>query len=112
MGNVLLRQITLAIATVLGSLLNLYWWIVLIAVLLTWVNPDPYNPVVRFLRSVTEPVFYQVRRRLPFIVVSGMDLSPIVVMLGIYVLQTVVVEPLREFAFTLHAAAIGRVLAG
>jgi hypothetical protein len=57
--------IALTLAMVLGSLLNLYWWIVFVAVLITWVNPDPYNPVVRFLRGVTEPVFYQVRRRLP-----------------------------------------------
>ena len=70
MGNVLLRQITLAIAVVLSSLLWLYWWIVIIAVLLTWVNPDPYNPIVRFLRSVTEPVFYRVRRAMPFVVVG------------------------------------------
>ena len=107
MGNVLLRQITIAIATVLGSLLNLYWWIVLIAVLLTWVNPDPYNPIVRFLRGVTEPVFYQVRRRLPFVVLGGWDLSPIVVMLGIVVLQIVVVESLRAFAYRLDVAALG-----
>ena len=46
-------------------------FIVLIAVLLTWVNPEPYNPIVRFLRSVTEPVFYQVRRRMPFVVIGG-----------------------------------------
>lgn len=109
MGNVLLRQVTIAIATVLGSLLNLYWWIVLIAVLLTWVNPDPYNPVVRFLRGVTDPVFYQVRRRLPFVVIGGWDLSPIVVMLGIAVLQIVVVDSLRAFAYRLDLAALGAV---
>src|SRR5262249_54095560 len=107
MGNVLLRQITIAIATVLGTLLNLYWWIVLIAVLLTWVNPDPYNPIVRFLRGVTEPVFYQVRRRMPFVIVGGWDLSPIVVMLGIAVLQIVVVVSLRAFAYRLDLAALG-----
>jgi YggT family protein len=111
MGNVFLRQITIAIATVLSSLLTLYWWIVLIAVLLTWVNPDPYNPIVRFLRSVTEPVFYQVRRRLPFVIVGGLDLSPIVVMLAIMVLQIVVVDSLRAFAYRLDLASLG-VLAG
>jgi len=107
MGTVLLRQVTIAIATVLGSLLNLYWWIVFVAVLLTWVNPDPYNPIVRFLRGVTEPVFYQVRRRLPFVIVGGWDLSPIVVMLGIVVLQIVVVDSLRAFAYRLDLAALG-----
>ena len=94
MGNVMLRQVTLATAMVLDYLLTFYWWIVIIAVLLTWVNPDPYNPIVRFLRGVTEPVFYQVRRYLPFVVISGIDLSPIVVLLLIRVVQMVVVEPL------------------
>jgi YggT family protein len=111
MGNVMLRQITLAIAVVLGYLLTLYWWIVLIAVLLTWVNPDPYNPIVRFLRNVTEPVFYQVRRRLPFVVIGGLDLSPIVVMVAITVLQIVVVDSLRAFAYRLDLAMLG-VVAG
>jgi YggT family protein len=110
MGNVLLRQITLALAVVLDYLLTFYWWVVLIAVLLTWVNPDPYNPIVRFLRSVTEPVFYQVRRRLPFLVAGGWDLSPIVVMLAIKVLQIVVVESLVQFAYRLHVATLGVVI--
>jgi YggT family protein len=103
MGNVVLGQITLALATVLNHLLTIYSWIVLIAVLLSWVNPDPYNPIVRFLRSVTEPVFYEVRRRLPFVVVGGIDLSPIAVWVGIMVLQIVVVESLRALAYRLAA---------
>ena len=107
MGNVVLQNVTMAIAMVLNSLLTFYWWIVIIAVLLTWVNPDPYNPIVRFLRNVTEPVFYQIRRRLPFVVVSGIDLSPMVVILLIYVLQIVVVDSLRQLAF--HLAALGPV---
>ena len=101
MGNVVLANVTLAIAMVLSSLLTFYWWIVIIAVLLTWVNPDPYNAIVRFLRNVTEPVFYQIRRRLPFVVVSGIDLSPMVVILLIYVLQIVVVDSLRQLALRL-----------
>jgi YggT family protein len=112
MANVVLSRITMAIATVLGSLLTLYWWIVFIAVLLTWVNPDPYNPIVRFLRSVTEPVFYWIRRRMPFVVVGGWDLSPIVVMIGIMVLQMVVVDSLRQFAYRLDLTAALGVLTG
>ena len=107
MFDVLLSRITLAIAVVLGYLLWIYWWIVLVAVLLTWVSPDPYNPIVRFLRSVTEPVFYQVRRRMPFVVIGGWDLSPIVVMLAIRVLQIVVVDSLYAFASRLQLAALG-----
>jgi YggT family protein len=107
MGDVLLRQMTLAIATTLSFLLTAYRWIVIIAVLLTWVNPDPYNPIVRFLRGVTEPVFYQVRRRLPFVVISGIDLSPIVVLLLVEVLRMVVVQSLYELAFRFAWVATG-----
>ena len=105
MGNVILQQIAFAIAMVLNYLLWAYSWIVIIAVLLTWVNPDPYNPIVRFLRSVTEPIFYQIRRRLPFVVISGIDLSPIVVLLLIRVLQMVVVVPIEELGQRLGAIA-------
>ena len=107
MGDVLLRQITVAIAWMLDSLLWTYRWIVVIAVLLTWVNPDPYNSIVRFLRGVTEPVFYQVRRRLPFVVISGIDLSPIVVLFAVEALRIVVVRSLYELASRFAALAIG-----
>jgi YggT family protein len=99
----MLRQVTLALAMVLNYLLTFYWWIVIIAVLLTWVNPDPYNPIVRFLRGVTEPVFYQIRRRLPFVVISGIDLSPIVVLLLIEVVRMVVVVPLAQLGYQFGA---------
>lgn len=105
MGGVVLRQIAIAIATTLSTLLWMYQWIVIAGVVLSWVNPDPYNPIVRFIRNVTEPLFYQVRRWLPFLVVSGIDLSPIVVLLGIRVVQQVVVESLYALALRLGAAA-------
>ena len=59
-----------AIATVLDFVLTAYFWIVIISALLSWVNPDPYNPIVRFLRGVTEPVFYKIRSWIPFAVVG------------------------------------------
>jgi len=102
MGSVVLRQITMAVAQVLDSLLSAYSFILLVSVLLSWVNPDPYNPIVRFLRNVTEPVLYRIRRALPFVVVGGIDLSPIVAFLGIGVVRTVLVGSLyglvRELA--------------
>lgn len=107
MSNVVLVNVTRAVAMVLDHLLTLYWWIVIISVLLTWVNPDPYNPIVRFLRGVTEPVFHQVRRRLPFVVISGIDLSPIVVLLGIQVVQMVLVDSLRQLAYQLATLPAG-----
>ena len=91
-----------AVATVLGMLLNLYFWIVIIAAVLTWVRPDPANPVVRGLRAVTEPVFYQVRKWLPFTYTSGLDFSPVVVLLAIELFNRIVVMSLAEYAATLH----------
>lgn len=87
-----------AIASVLSMVLTLYFWIVIISAVLSWVNPDPYNPIVRTLRNLTEPVFYRIRRTFPFVVISGIDLSPIVVILGIQFLERFVVASLASFA--------------
>ena len=91
-----------AIALVLGSLLSLYFWIVIIAAVLTWVRPDPYNPIVRTLRALTEPVFYRVRKWLPFTYSSGMDFSPVVVLLAIELFIRIVITSLAQYAMTLH----------
>ena len=91
-----------AVALVFGSLLSLYFWIVIIAALLTWVRPDPYNPIVRALRTMTEPVFYRVRKWLPFTYSSGMDFSPVVVLLAIELFNRIVINSLAQYAMTLH----------
>ncbi|MBQ4567867.1 MAG: YggT family protein [Desulfovibrio sp.] len=90
-----------AIAMVLGSLLNLYFWVVIIACVLTWVRPDPYNPIVRALRTMTEPVFYRVRKWLPFTYANGFDFSPVIVLLAIELINRIVVASLAQYAMTL-----------
>ncbi len=65
----------------------LYSLVIIGAVLVSWVNADPWNPIVRFLRAATEPVFRWVRRVLPFVVIGGLDLSPLVVLLGLQAAQ-------------------------
>lgn len=90
-----------AIAVVLGSLVKIYFWVVIIAALVSWVRPDPYNPIVRALRNLTEPVFYQVRRLLPFTYTSGMDFSPIVVLLVLELIERIIVTSLLQYAATL-----------
>ena len=85
-----------ALATILGYALTLYMWIIIIRALISWVNPDPYNPVVRFLYQVTEPVLFAIRKRLPYI--GGIDISPIIVLLVIMFLQAFVVSTLHEVA--------------
>ena len=67
MPEFILRQTVQALAIILDGLLNLYFWILLISVILTWVSPDPRNPIVRFFYSATEPLLYWVRRRMPFV---------------------------------------------
>jgi YggT family protein len=86
-----------AVATVLGYALRAYMWIIIVRAVLSWVNPDPYNPIVRFIHNVTEPVLYQVRRRLP-VSFGGMDLSPVIVLMGIMFLEYFVVNSLYQLA--------------
>jgi len=86
-----------AIAVVLYHALNIYMWIVIAGAVLSWVSPDPYNPIVRFINTATEPVFYQIRKRLP-VSFGGLDLSPIIVIFAIMFLQKFVVNSLYGLA--------------
>lgn len=86
-----------AIAVVLDYVLQSYMWIIVVTTLLSWVRVDPYNPIVIFLNMVTQPVFYQVRKRLP-VVFGGIDLSPAVVILAIIFLRTFIVNSLYGLA--------------
>ena len=89
-------------AMVLDKVLWLYSMVVMVAVLITWVSPDPFNPVVQCLRSVTEPVFAWVRRYLPFTVVGMIDLSPLVVFFLIRFCQVALVRSLFDLAVRLR----------
>jgi YggT family protein len=92
--DVLLSQVIYGVAAVLDQLLTFYLWIVIISALLTWVSPDPRNPIVRFLYAVTEPALAQIRRRLPFVYAGGFDLSPMVLIVAIMFLRIVLVGSL------------------
>ncbi len=89
-----------AVAKIVDIALTLYMWIIIGRAVISWVNPDPYNPIVRFLNSVTEPVLYPVRRRLP-ISLGGIDFSPIIVILAIIFVQSFLVRSLAELAMRL-----------
>lgn len=97
----LLSNFLLAIAQVLQIVLTLYMWIVIARALVSWVNPDPRNPIVRFLYNATEPLLYRVRRALP-IYAGGIDFSPLIVIVAIYFLQIFLVQSLRDLAFALR----------
>lgn len=85
-----------AVAGVLNLVLTLYFWILIARAVLSWVNPDPRNPIVRFLHNATEPVLYPVRRVLPYM--GGVDLSPLLVIAAIYFLQIFLVGSLTDLA--------------
>ena len=91
----------LAFANLVYLVLQAYFWIIIARAVLSWVNPDPFNPIVRFLYRVTEPVLRPIRRRLPTWQM-GLDLSPMVVLLAIYFLQEFLVGSLRDLALSLR----------
>ena len=78
----------------IGWLLGLYSWVIIAAALMTWVSPDPRNPIVMFLRRVTEPVLEPVRRLLPPWKTGGLDLSPLIVLIAIQFVERVVLRAL------------------
>jgi YggT family protein len=90
-----------AVALVVEYVLQIYSWIVIARVVISWVNADPYNPIVRAIYSVTEPVLYRIRRALP-VYGGGIDFSPIVVFIGIMFLQSFLVQTLRQIAFRMQ----------
>jgi YggT family protein len=98
---IVLPNMIKAVAVVLGTVLNIYFWIVIVSAVLSWVRPDPYNPIVRTLTALTEPVYYRIRKHLPFTYMAGIDLSPVVVLLAIKLVEIAVVGSLYEYALRL-----------
>jgi len=91
------NQFIVALARLIDLVLVAYMWLIIARALISWVNPDPYNPIVRFLYRVTEPVLRPVRRRLPMMQM-GLDLSPMIVLLAIYFLKEFLVPVLFHIA--------------
>ncbi|MBI4004422.1 MAG: YggT family protein [Candidatus Omnitrophica bacterium] len=91
-----------ALAVILDKALWLYSIVVFIAVMISWVSPDPFNPVVQFLRSVTQPVFDWIRARLPFAVIGMLDLSPIILLMFLWFARQFLVKSLFDLAFHLR----------
>ncbi len=96
MGNII-SNFLFAVAKVIDTVLYLYMIIVIARAVISWVSPDPYNPIVRFLYAATEPVLSRIRRWLPFNL-GMIDVSPIIVFLIIIFLQNFLVSSLMELA--------------
>ena len=99
----LLSNFLNATASVLDMVLTIYLYMIVIRALLSWVNPDPHNPIVRFLRSATDPVLWRAQRLMlrAGLNMGGIDLSPILVIVAIFFLQTFLVKSLQDLAFRL-----------
>jgi YggT family protein len=87
----------MAIAQLLDFLFSVYMWIIIGRAVISWVNADPYNPVVRFLYEVTEPLLSRIRKMIPFNM-GGIDFSPMILILVIMFLQSFLVKTLKQMA--------------
>lgn len=96
-----ISNLLIAVAKVVDLALTIFMWIVIARAILSWVSPDPYNPIVRFINNITEPVLYQIRKRIP-LNFGGIDFSPILVLLAVIFLQRFVVASLYELAQSLR----------
>jgi YggT family protein len=93
---VLIGNFFKALSIVLSMVLTLYQWIIVARAVLSWVNPDPYNPIVRFIHNITEPVLAPIRRRLPTSL-GAIDISPIIVFFAVYLLRLWIVPTIESF---------------
>ena len=81
-----------AIVQLIHSVISLYIWVIIIAAVLSFVQPDPRNPIVDVLNRLTQPAFAFVRRKMPFVIFSGIDLSPIVIIFGLQFIDTLLMR--------------------
>jgi len=82
-----------ALAQVLAFVIDILWWLIIIRALLSWVNPDPYNPIVQFIERTTEPILFPLRQLIPSYKI-GIDISPILALLILYFLKSFAVQTL------------------
>lgn len=98
----ILSNFLLALAKILDIALAILYWLILIRALISWVNPDPYNPIVQFLYKTTEPLLYPIRRLLPLDFRFGIDISPLIAFLAIFFLKSFLVKTLIDLSLRLR----------
>ena len=94
----ILKNLLIAIAQGVDIFLSFLYWLILIRALVSWVNPDPYNPIVQFLYRTTEPLLERIRRFLPALPI---DISPIIAFILIYILKNFIIGMLMDIAYSL-----------
>jgi YggT family protein len=97
---ILLANFIIALGKALALALDVYMWVILIRALISWVNPDPFNPIVRLLARLTDPVLRPIRRVIP-LGNSGLDLSPMLAILAIFFIRNFLVASLIEYGYRL-----------
>lgn len=99
-----LGYLVISIAKVLQLLINIYTFIIAGSVIISWVGADPYNPIVRFLRQATEPIFFRVRKIMPKALFrTGLDFTPMIVLILLILIENILVNLLYEWAQSLLA---------
>jgi YggT family protein len=93
----ILANLLFSIARLLDIVITIVYWLIIIRALVSWVNPDPFNPIVQFLQRSTEPILAPIRRalRMQF---WAIDISPIIAVLGLIFIQSFLVQTLRDLA--------------
>jgi YggT family protein len=94
----MIGEIILGLGGIVISLINVYIWVIIIASLLTFVNPDPYNPIVQFLYRITEPAYAMVRRFMPT-TVGGLDFAPLVIIIVLQVFIVILSSVMHNIAY-------------
>jgi YggT family protein len=97
----ILSNLLVALANILSLVFTIAYWLILVRALISWVNPDPYNPIVQFLYKFTEPILYPIRRMLPPALRFGIDISPIIAFLVIIFLKSFLVNTIMDLAIRL-----------
>lgn len=97
----ILSNFLVALANILGLILTILYWLILVRAVISWVNPDPYNPIVRFLYKATEPILTPIRTLLPFSLRFSIDISPLIAFLVILFLKSFLVKTLIDLALRL-----------
>jgi YggT family protein len=93
----MIGSIIYGLGGILHNLVNVYIWVIIIASLLTWVRPDPNNPIVQVLYRITEPAYALVRRYIPSIY-NGIDLSPLIIIIALQILDVILVSMINSIA--------------
>ncbi len=94
-----LSNFLIALANIVDIVLTIFYWLILIRAILSWVNPDPFNPIVQFLYRTTEPVLEPIRRIFP---PMGLDFSPIIAFLAIIFLRKFLVATLIDISYRMR----------